>query len=430
MKTVVIRHTSRDEPLSIDKYKEYLQSRRTSYRPDLFELTLPRVYPEIQDDEVKGSLLKFIKEELREYIHEGNMHTATFMGDAFPGHDPLEQMLWNLLKTSIAWDSRTAVLDFSRCVEAKCGSFLRIALIKGARVETELQVYEGIRLVPLPSSPESFPTYVPDSFMFGVTERAFALETLLEINYSVMPLFSKPVEGETTRFQEVVSSSEAPDFDLDGFCRALSLAANSAIRSEFEWEYFDENEMSMLSQTGGHRTFRGYPLPHSAFDNCVEIAEDIVEKAKNLYECWTNLEPRFQGALQTPIERWISSKNTRNPVNAMIDLGIAFESLYLHLSKGREQLSFTFRLRAAWYLGKHRKDRESLLAEFKEIYRWRSIAVHEGSLPASPKIQGEPLSQSDFIERAQDLCLKSILQIMNDGHFPDWDDLVLGDDCN
>ena len=427
MKNVVIRHTSKNPP-SIDEYRDGLRARRTSYRPDLFELTLPLVYPEIQDSGVKKDLLKFIQGELAEYIHEGNIHTPTFTGDAFPGHDPLEQMLWNLLKTTIVWGVDKAVLDFERCVEAKSGSFLRIALLKGASVRTELEVYEGIRLVPLPTSPRCFPKYMPDGFMFGVTTRAFTSETLLEMDFCVTPLFSKPVEGGSAQFREALSSKDAPCFDLDMFCQFLSLAANAAIRSEFEWEYFDENEMSMLSQTGGHRTFWGSPKPSYVPGDFVEVSEAQVHKAKSLYQCWNNLARGVQKALKTPIDRWMKSKMSRDSIDRMIDLGIALESLYL--PNNREQLSFTFRLRAAWYLGEDREERKSLLAEFKRIYDWRSQAVHQGSLPDEERVNGESVSQSDFIQRAQDLCLMSILRVMREGHVPDWDSLILGGDGN
>ena len=428
METVAIRHESRSDPLSLDKYREDLLSRRTSYRPDLFGLTLPRVYPEIQDKEVKESLLEFIREELDEYIHEGNIHTPTFEGDAFPGQDPLEQMLWNILKTTIAFGVEKAVQDFGRCAEAKGGSFLKIALLKGASVEGELQVYDGIRLVQLPSSPECFPPYMPDGIMFGVTTRAFTLETLLVMDYNVTPLFRKPVEDESTEFQETLNSKEAQDFDLDGFCQALSLASNAAIRSEFEWEYFDENEISMLSQTGGHRTFLGSPKPAYAFDEYVEIAEDEIRRAKGIYECWSNLKPCVRDALQTPIDRWIRSKLSRDNVNGMIDLGIALESLFL--SDNPRQGAFPLRLRGAWYLGQDKDERKELISEFNKVYSWRSDAVHQGRLDVEVKINGKVYSQSEFIDRAQELCLESILKVMRGGQMPDWSDLILGRDCD
>ena len=94
----------------------------------------------------------------------------------------------------------------------------------------------------------------------------------------------------------------------------------------------------------------------------------------------------------------------------MIDLGIAFEALYL--PKGnREQLSFQFRLHAAWHLGRNKADRAMLMDEFKAIYVLRSKAVHNGEV--SEKIQirkgEERIDTSEFIPRAQDLKMANFL---------------------
>ena len=108
----------------------------------------------------------------------------------------------------------------------------------------------------------------------------------------------------------------------------------------------------------------------------------------------------------------------------MIDLGIAFEALYL--SDVNEELTFRLAVRAAWYLGKDKADREKLLTKFGHIYRCRSKAVHSGKLEPTVKFGEESVPVSDFIEKAQDLCRQSILKILEDGKFPDWNSLILG----
>ena len=35
---------------------------------------------------------------------------------------------------------------------------------------------------------------------------------------------------------------------------------------------------------------------------------------------------------------------------------------------------------------------------------------------------------SEFIKRAQDLCRQSIIKVLKNGQFPDWDSLILGDE--
>ena len=66
--------------------------------------------------------------------------------------------------------------------------------------------------------------------------------------------------------------------------------------------------------------------------------------------------------------------------------------------------------------------------EFKAIYDLRSKAVHNGAIPEKIKIRKgeEPMTTSEFIPKAQDLCQQSIVKILEDGEFPDWNNLILG----
>ena len=64
---------------------------------------------------------------------------------------------------------------------------------------------------------------------------------------------------------------------------------------------------------------------------------------------------------------------------------------------------------------------------FGEIYDWRSKVVHTGKLPN--KTKKTPFTHKEvqqFIENAQDRCRESILKILEDGKFPDWNSLILG----
>ena len=87
---------------------------------------------------------------------------------------------------------------------------------------------------------------------------------------------------------------------------------------------------------------------------------------------------------------------------------------------------YKFSIRAARHLGKDKEDRNKLLSTFKDIYRCRSNAVHNGQLDETVRFEGERIPVSDFIEKAQDLCRKSIKKIMKDGEIPNWDSLILG----
>ena len=123
----------------------------------------------------------------------------------------------------------------------------------------------------------------------------------------------------------------------------------------------------------------------------------------------------------------MKSKVSRNQVDKIIDLGIAFEALHLSDISETTELSFRLRLRAAWLLGKDQVHRQELMKDFSKIYEWRSKAVHTGRLPnKTKKTPYTPEETEAFIAKAQDLCRDSIMKILEDGKFPDWSSLILG----
>ena len=153
-----------------------------------------------------------------------------------------------------------------------------------------------------------------------------------------------------------------------------------------------------------------------------EAGESDIEKAKCLYDSLSK-NSDIREKLRIPIDRWRQSKALGSNIDKIIDLGIAFEALYV--PDGGGDLTYKFSIRAARHLGKNKKDRNKLLTKFKQIYNCRSSAVHSGQVDQTVKFGKKRISVSDFIEKAQDLCRKSIKKILEDGEFPDWDNLIL-----
>ena len=162
-----------------------------------------------------------------------------------------------------------------------------------------------------------------------------------------------------------------------------------------------------------------------------EATEADIEKTECLYNRLVGLESDDREKLRIPISRWIKSKTPEEAIDKIIDLGIAFEALYLSDIDEMTELSFRLRFHAAWHLRENEKDRKALMKEFQEIYAWRSSVVHTGKLPKKKisKKRKRPYTGDEvaaFVRRTQDLCRESILKIIEDGGFPDWDSLILG----
>ena len=354
-----------------------------------------------------------------------------------------------LLNIAIFEEIETAVSAFDKSISKDASvSFESITLIKGITLETEIQVFDGIRLVPIPASSD-LPRCMGSFSQTDVSY--FYWDTMLVIDYSISPIFQKPSRAvvkaadknytrlmekppmEIEGFQIKAKGGKSPEYTStvstvfhQKFCQALSLACNSGVKPARSWKFVAKDKLFNINPTN----FFWSNIHPGTFGDQVKVGEAQINDAKCLYETLVNLTSNtptyIAEKLQIPIDRWIKSKINKDPVDKMIDLGTAFESLFLP-SNVVDQLAFQFRLRASWHLGKDKADREKLMDEFKTIYTLRSKAVHNGELPPNIKIRkGVSVPTSEFIPKAQDLCRRSIIKILEDREFPDWKSLVLG----
>lgn len=426
--------TSQLPSIDVQGYRRLLQQRWKSYSED--SLWILRSFdPHIASEPTKSKLLDFLRKELDPFIHEDKILSAShFLIGGFSEGFPLDRLLDQLLKIAIARGVEEAVSAFDRCTKETHGPVQYLTLLEGIKLETEIQMFEGIRLVPLPSSASELPYHLSNAFRH-VPEDFFSEKTLLVVDCSVSPIFHKPFQAATIQeyedqensiFRVEINSEDFPNLKIDDFplnllCQALSLACHSEVKISFITKFLAEDVLYNLSFGMGGSSWHSRPL-----GNVTEAGQSQIDEAKRFYEILVNIDSDTREKLQIAIDRWVKSTASRNQVDKMIDLGIALESLYLPKSN-IDQLAFQLRLRASWHLGKNKEDRKKLIDEFKAIYTLRSKAVHNGVIPQRVKIrEGESVPTSEFIPKAQDLCRRSIMKILEDGEFPDWDNLILG----
>ena len=434
-------------PLPRVKLQDYLQKRWTSYGVD-FSSVLMNLEFYIAKDKTKSQLLEFIREELTPFIHNDEIQSFSYAVDnwlddkfrLFCLRSSLlspRVLLEHLMKIAIAWEVEKAVSTFDDgcCLEGKQGFFQDIASLEGIIVENEIQVYEGVRLVPFPRRTTlELERYFPDFSIRRYDSERNMGKTLLIIDRPMLSIFHNPSEK---TFEEILvndlpfqvdtddikfPNSEEVDSFRKYFCQALSLACNSSVQIARKWWFSAEDEI--------FRPFSGGGIGYSPklFGDSVEAGQSEIDEAKCLYGILvnqnSNTPSNIAEKLQIPIDRWIQSKTSQTAVDKIIDLGIAFEALYLSETDYNREIRFRFSLHAAWHLGKDKAHREELMKEFKAIYDWRSTVVHTGKLPK--KVRNTPEEVEAFITNAQNLCRDSIMKILEDGEFPDWNDLILG----
>ena len=284
-----------------------------------------------------------------------------------------------------------------------------------------MQVSNGIKLVPLPSSTAELPDILPSDSIkdFGSSEGIFFNKTIMIIDWYITPRFSKPCDSLSEPFPTKCRNPEFMSDSYEHFLRHLSLVSNCPIRDIMSWKHLDENE-PLKSDIRGY-TYSHYVLSHDA--HSTSLSESQAEEAWNQYLRFKKLNQKVQEKLGIAIDRWIKSKNEGlfgPTIDRIIDLGIAFEVIYLS-ENSTEQLAYTFRLCAAWHLGNNSDERVELIDSFKKIYDFRSKAVHTGTLS---KLKEKEVKET--LDKADRLCRQAILKIINDGGFPKWDELVVG----
>ena len=458
-KSLVIQYRFGPVSFPIDVYRRYLQENWTYYGIDFLSFVSSIHFaPDIADGPTKSKLLHYIREELALFIDKGTapdlecIRTASYIiesestyGDCLysygGGQLPLFMVIERLLDITLVRGIEEAVSFFDRCSrpEGTHALFRDVGLLEGVKLETEIEVFEGVRLVPLPSSEISgevescllhFPAYTVTDLLDSLFKK-----TLLVIDRSGFSMLCKPsekaIQSETRiddfPFQVEVHKVRFPNATaVDSFqtlfCQALSLVCDSPVKIFIGFYSLEEDKSFDLTRGGGGMRRQGNRL-----GTPTEVKEADIEKAKCLYQRLVDLDANDREKLQIPIDRWVESQTNRNRIDKIIDLGIAFEALYLSDIDETTELSFRLRLRAAWYLGKNKEHRRALMKEFSEIYAWRSKVVHTGKLPN--KTKKTPFTHEEvqqFIERAQDLCRESIMKILEDGEFPDWNNLILG----
>ena len=213
-------------------------------------------------------------------------------------------------------------------------------------------------------------------------------------------------------FTDAMASAEYPDFSIERFCQAMSLAADASIVCVAKWTHIEPTEVFNVwgTYSGGSHTY----FPEVAHGiGSVNVTQKDISETMAIYKRMQDLAPSVATKLQVPIDRWIKSKAEQSAVDAFIDLGIALESLYLQDIGNQSELSFRLRLRAAWYLAKDKASRKTIMRDLRDVYSLRSKAVHSGDIGS----YGDAIAP---LTTGLQLCRKSIVKVILNGGFPNW----------
>ena len=218
--------------------------------------------------------------------------------------------------------------------------------MEGLKVTKDLEVFKGVRLVPLQSSEISrkvsdylprFPYYAflrETSNFWRQNASCHRPARILHISRAWSRWRISAGRSSISNWGTECDNSEPGD-EIDSFqesfTQALSLILNHRIQITYRWFCLGEERTFNLRDGSV-----AWPRPANRFRIPTEASEADIEKAKCLHKRLIDFDSNDCTKLQIAIDRWIKSKASGNDVDRIIDLGIALEALYVSETAPRE----------------------------------------------------------------------------------------------
>ena len=419
------------QPMDVGEYRTLLQSFREGYNPTACEQA-QHFKPIVGDDAIRDQLLAVIRSHLGDCIRDDRLKSALHatLGGLHEGFT-LDDLLSHWLDIAIARGSEFAAHAFISGIGNPV-PYQQMALIRGLRVDREIAIADGVRIVPQSGNIADLPPYLPSRLDTDRLPRwtdlrltDFIHSSILIVDELVSPTFIDPDEDlgpaippfDAGVFKYEHVSDKSRDFHVGRFCEALSLAVGGGmtIQSPAHWLHLDDDH---ICKVGFAMTDAPAMSSRQQRDSrLVNASDEAIQFATNVYRARKNLSRKTAARLDIAIDRWLRSYEDIRLVDKFIDLGIALESLYL--GGIRDELRFRLALHAAWHLGTNVAKRERLMRDFRKVYDLRSSAVHSGSVEDTKTARG-------VLSRTQECCRWAIVDIISRKRFPDWNELVLG----
>lgn len=302
----------------------------------------------------------------------------------------------------------------------------RTCLVVPLTISRAVQPCEGVNIVPLAWSTNKLPSNLP---LFQVQSSVdFLGRSLVYVDSETKPALFPPVEWSLDR--QEVRSELTPKVSLDTIRDALSLEADFHVDHGLVWD--DYGEFSALVNQGMsvrgsliRLPFRGpqFTNADTGVSKILADNEDILElSAERICGYFRSLE-RASPRTRLAVSRWRMAKDrTRGLPDRLIDLRIAFESLFLP-DKPTQELKFRLAVSGAWFVGENASDRHRVWKTLCEAYKLSSVAVHGGNVL---KGTGTTVIDPDrVLTDGLAVCRKGIMRVLDDGPITDGPNLFL-----
>jgi hypothetical protein len=321
-------------------------------------------------------------------------------------------------KTRASGSALVAVEWLEKILSTKKASGICVMALQGISVNTSVNLYPQIDLMPvsqLPDSsqknnflklqiPSASPWPIPNPALFDAPKSALVYRKVID-PFMVDSLHEEPPQGPNLREYHL----------LDKVRLALTCVGPCAPMQIAYWFQFEDKDLeeALLGPASLHRHHEILPLhlkEYGVFDP--EMAKVITRSFLQLRE------GKLKNRIHVALERLHQSMLRHDAGDMAMDTSIALEAL---LADGSGENTFKVALRAALLLGGDVDQRLQNRATVAGAYVLRSAVVHNGKSGNTVKLAkfGEKDSL-DVAANAITICAAVIRHLLETGDAPDW----------
>ena len=413
--------------ITIPEYQTYVAEARDS-SDKMTRISMSGWKLKLSDESLMGRIENLVDRALGPLVEDGNVQLPGAGNDmVLWGGYPLSTLVHRLLSLlASVGPAATASVFVDSLREPEC-AYQDCALLNGVCVEQEVEVYDGVRLVPS-QRPDGTPSPIVPPVYLSDRDRdrhRFIGNAILIQDCRTGPRYMNPAEWDAemmrdamaSPFSNTVPNVDAKPFEVEPFCHALTLAVDAPVAWSALWHAMDTNEIANVSEGGGG--FLSTVRHRSA--QSVALNPEHIDEAKRLYSAYMTHDEKTRRRLNTAFERFDLASDSRDSI---IDLAIAFEVLYI--DDGNTEVTYRLKTRVARHLGADLEERKKIANLMAAFYVARSDLVHNGDLkpPYKVKERGK-VSTGELRTEVTALCLRSLRSIVTDG-MPNWQTFDLG----
>ena len=370
----------------------------------------------IVPDPLRARLVDEMELLLRGYVNPETRCVGHGLIDVLGGRidPPLELFVDDVVCAAAALGSGQVLKLLSEWSDGKPALYEMRTVLFGGKIERTIELRrEGIRIDVMPASFDELSSEAPSVLRYmepPLSSDSVLGRPVLSVACSGGPVFHMPTGGMDGGFHQEWAHGTLPEFSLDAFCKALSLAGNGCIQPKYEWPHAPDLRLFVSAP-------EGLAHPKGVFDTStsVSLTQRHLEDARDLFLMRNGLPAKTRRSLNVAIHRWINSKRESSTEAKLIELRIALEALYLRDVDG--EMSYRLATRGAWHLGGSLEKRKTIFSILRSAYSLASKVVHARETRIAEKTR--------ILEDGQDACRKGILMVLKQGE-PNWNELTLG----